>query len=211
MTRLNDYHRFRRASLFIPGFIRIIIKKIYWKVIRLYSRYKYIKKGKNVEFGYRFRFARKTPFFARIGDGTILEDFNVWNAKSGDIVVGKKCWFGLYNIIMGPLEIGDQLSTGPNVAILGPRHAVFEFEINNKIRTVIGKNVWISTGVIIHFGVTIGDNAVIGAGSVVTRDVPANAFVAGNPARNLTRMAKVSWENQTNAKNVNYLHDRRPG
>ncbi|KIZ32991.1 sugar O-acetyltransferase, partial [Stutzerimonas stutzeri] len=47
----------------------------------------------------------------------------------------------------------------------------------------IGKNVWIGGGAIILPGVTVGDDAVIGAGSVVTRDVPASATVVGNPAR----------------------------
>jgi maltose O-acetyltransferase len=51
-------------------------------------------------------------------------------------------------------------------------------------RTIrIGANVWIGSGAIILPGVTVGDDAIIGAGSIVTRDVPAGAAVAGNPAR----------------------------
>ena len=50
---------------------------------------------------------------------------------------------------------------------------------------VIGRNVWIGGGAIILPGVTVGDDAIIGAGSVVTRDVPAGSTVAGNPARRI--------------------------
>ncbi len=57
--------------------------------------------------------------------------------------------------------------------------------------TIIGNNVWLSTGCIIHFGVKIGDNAVVGPGSVVTKDVPENAYVAGNPARNITELSNL--------------------
>jgi acetyltransferase-like isoleucine patch superfamily enzyme len=61
-------------------------------------------------------------------------------------------------------------------------------------KTIIGNNVWISSGSIVLFGVEIGDNAIISAGSVVTKDVPAGSFVGGNPARNLSGMIHTTWE-----------------
>ena len=177
-----------------PSIVRAITKKVYWKIIRLYYRCRYIKKGRFVEFGYRFRFDRGQPYRAFIGERTILEDLNVWNAQQGDIIIGKKCWFGLYNIVMGPVEIGDKVSTGQNVMILGPRHPVLSGEQVQKQKTTIGNNVWISSGSIILFGVTIGDGAIISAGSVVTKDVPKGAFVGGNPARNLSALASKVWK-----------------
>jgi acetyltransferase-like isoleucine patch superfamily enzyme len=177
-----------------PSFVKAISKKAFWKIVRFYNRCTYIKKGRFVEFGYRFRFDRASLYRAYIGERTIIEDFNVWNASLGNIVVGKKCWFGLYNIVMGPVEIGDGVSTGQNVMILGPRHPVLAKEAVQKQKTTIGKNVWISSGSIILFGVTVGDNAIISAGSVVTKDVPEGAFVGGNPARDLTALVKKSWE-----------------
>ena len=95
---------------------------------------------------------------------------------------------------MGPLEIGDELSTGPYVKILGPRHPVPPQASKQSEKTTIGNNVWISTGSIILFGVDIGDNAIISAGSVVTKDVPAGAFFGGNPARNLSGLIKKAWK-----------------
>lgn len=177
-----------------PTCVKAIVKKIFWKTVRYYNRYRHIEKGRFVEFGYRFRFDRSKPYRVRIGERTIAEDFNVWNADFGDIVIGKKCWIGLNNVLMGPLEIGDAVSTGPYVKILGLRHPVPEQASKQGDKTIIGNNVWISTGSIVLFGVEIGDNAIISAGSVVTKDVPAGAFVGGNPARNLSGLIQKAWK-----------------
>jgi acetyltransferase-like isoleucine patch superfamily enzyme len=72
----------------------------------------------------------------------------------------------------------------------------------NEGMTVIGNNVWLSAGCIIHFGVKIGDNAVIGPGSVVTKDVPENAYVAGNPARNITELSNLKGFMQGRGKSA---------
>ena len=203
MKDTNTNMKKRKLENFPSDIIRSMIKKIYWKIIRLNNKYFYIKKGRCVEFGYRFRYTRHNPYYAYLGDKTIIEDFNIWNGKKGDIRTGKNGWFGLYNIITGPIEIGDNFSTGPHVSILGPRHPVFNSAEVKRDKTIIGNNVWISTGSIIMFGVKIDDNAIIGAGSVVTKDVPADSFVGGNPARNLSKLVKVRWSNlnsETDAK-----------
>jgi len=184
----------RSIERFTPSFVKAAVKRVYWWANRLYARHRHIQKGRFVEFGYRFRFTRDEPYRAYIGDRTILEDFNVWSAGQGDIVVGKRCWFGLYDIVMGPVEIGDDTETGPGVKILGPHHPIFDLNFRTQQKTVIGKNVRILAGAIILFGVKIGDNAVISAGSVVNKDVPEGAFVAGNPARNLSGITHRAWE-----------------
>ena len=196
MGDINNSMLYKTIEFITPTFMKVTVKKIFWKIVRLYNRCRYIEKGKFVEFGCRFRFDRSAPYRARVGDKTIAEDFNVWNTNLGDITVGKKCWFGLNNIVMGPVEIGDELSAGPYVKILGPRHPVLpqNAKERQKQKTTIGNNVWISTGSIILFGVEIGDNAIISAGSVVTKDVPAGAFVGGNPARNLSSLIHKAWQ-----------------
>lgn len=176
-----------------PTLVKALTKKIYWKVARFCHKCRYIKRGRFVEFGYRFRFDRRKPYRAYIGERTIIEAYNVWNAMGGDIIVGKRCWIGLNNIVMGPLEIGDESGTGPYVKILGPHHPALTTEELRKQKTVIGNNVRIFTGSIILFGVTIGDNAIVSAGSVVTKDVPAGSFVGGNPARNLSGFTHEAW------------------
>ena len=186
-------------ELITPSFLKAIAKKIFWKTVRYYNRHRHIQKGRFVEFGYRFRFDRSKPYRVRVGERTIAEDFNVWNADLGEIVIGKKCWIGLNNVLMGPLEIGDEVSTGPYVKIVGSRHPVLTQASNQRDKTIIGNNVWISTGSIVLFGVKIGDNAIISAGSVVGKDVPAGAFVGGNPARNLSGLVQKAWKS-TNTK-----------
>jgi acetyltransferase-like isoleucine patch superfamily enzyme len=178
-----------------PSFVKAISKRIYYSVARLYYRFRFIKKGRFVELRYRFRLTRRHPYSVSLGERTILEQYNVWDAQLGDIIVGKRCWFGINNVVMGPLEIGDHVSTGPYVKILGPRHPVLKSDSEERKKTTIGNNVWISTGSIVLFGVKIGDNAIVSAGSVVTKDVPEGAFVGGNPARNLSAMTNKIWKN----------------
>ena len=95
---------------------------------------------------------------------------------------------------MGLVEIGDDVSTGPYVSILGPRHPTLDREASKRKKTLIRDKVMITTGSIVLFGVTIGEGAIIGAGSVVTKDVPAGAFVSGNPARDLTKIVGKLWK-----------------
>jgi len=176
MANTNHSAFYTTIELITPSFLKAISKKIFWKTVRCYNRRRHIEKGRFVEFGYRFRFDRSKPYRVRVGERTIAEDFNVWNADLGDIVIGKKCWIGLNNVLMGPLEIGDEVSTGPYVKIVGSRHPVLTQASNQRDKTIIGNNVWISTGSIVLFGVKIGDNAIISAGSVVAKDVPAGAY-----------------------------------
>ncbi len=198
MGNIKNSTAYKTIELITPTFVKVIAKRIFWKIVRFYNRCRYIEKGRFVEFGYRFRFDRSAPYRASVGEKTIAEDFNVWNTDLGDIKVGKKCWFGLNNVVMGPVEIGDELSTGPYVKILGPRHPVPPQSAKQSQKTTIGNNVWISTGSIILFGVEIGDNAIISAGSVVQKDVPAGAFVGGNPARNLSGLINKAWQSTDN-------------
>ena len=198
MGKVKNSKAYKTIEFVTPSFVKAVVKRIFWKIVRFYNRCRYIEKGRFVEFGCRFRFDRSAPFCARVGERTIAEDFNVWNTDLGDITVGKRCWFGLNNVIMGPVEIGDELSTGPYVKILGPRHPVPPQAEKQRQKTKIGNNVWISTGSIILFGVEIGDNAIISAGSVVQKDVPAGAFVGGNPARNLSGLIQKAWQSANN-------------
>ncbi len=206
VENLKNRAIYQTVELMTPTYVKATVKKIFWKIVRYYNRYKYIEKGRFVEFGYRFRFHRSAPYHACVGERTVTEDFNVWNTSFGDIAVGKRCWFGLNNILMGPVEIGDRVSTGPYVMILGPRHPVLAEFAQQRQKTVIGNNVWISSGSIILFGVKIGDGAVISAGSVVTKDVPAGAFVGGNPARNLSGIVHKGW-GLIDAKDANKEND----
>ncbi|HEX2917599.1 MAG TPA: DapH/DapD/GlmU-related protein, partial [Edaphobacter sp.] len=83
-------------------------------------------------------------------------------------------------------EIGDDVMIGPNVSLITASHPL---DPSERRTTTIGKpivlerGVWIAAGAIVIGGVTVGENSVIAAGSVVTKDVPPNTLVGGNPAR----------------------------
>jgi acetyltransferase-like isoleucine patch superfamily enzyme len=87
---------------------------------------------------------------------------------------------------LGGIDIADDVMIGPNVSIITSGHPL---EPSKRRSVTIGKpimierNVWIAAGATIIGGVTIGENSVVAAGSVVTKDVPTNTLVGGNPAR----------------------------
>ena len=90
------------------------------------------------------------------------------------------------------VTFGDDCFVGPNVSIYTACHSTNPVERNTSQEwakpVTIGNNVWIGGSVTILAGVTIGDNCTIGAGSVVTRDIPANSVAVGNPARVVKRV-----------------------
>jgi maltose O-acetyltransferase len=100
--------------------------------------------------------------------------------------------YGLTALDVGPIRIGRDVLIGPNVQLLTPTHPIdpamrrAKWEAAEPI--VIGDNVWLGGGAIVLPGVTIGANSVVGAGAVVTNDVPDNVVVAGNPARVLRQV-----------------------
>ena len=105
-----------------------------------------------------------------------------------NILVGRNVFINqnctMYDL--GGIDIGDDVMIGPNVSIITSGHPIEpskrrDFVIASPIR--IGNNVWIAACATIIGGVSVGDNSVVAAGSVVTRDVPPNSLVGGNPAR----------------------------
>lgn len=138
-----------------------------------------------------------------IGDHTIFQkelfltavvNYNEQNFNP-QLVIGSNCNFGAYNHItcINKIVIGNYCLTGKWVTISDNSHGCTDKEylmqhpdsreVISKGPVIIGNNVWIGDKATILPSVTIGDGAVIGAGSVVTKDVPAYCVVGGNPAR----------------------------
>lgn len=120
-----------------------------------------------------------------------------YTAGGDEIRVGRNVFINqnctLYDL--GGLHIADDVMIGPNVSLITAGHPL---EPSRRRAVTIGKpivierNVWIAAGATIIGGVTVGENSVIAAASVVTRDVPANTLVAGNPARVIRSIAEDS-------------------
>lgn len=127
--------------------------------------------------------------FAEIGEGVYLEPPFHANWAGHHVHMGKNVYanFNLTLVDDGEIYIGDYTMIGPNVTIATAGHPVLPelrqeaYQFNIPVH--IGKNVWIGAGVIILPGVTVGDNTVIGAGSVVTKDIPSDVVAVGNPCR----------------------------
>jgi len=95
--------------------------------------------------------------------------------------------FGLVALDVAPITIGDDTQIGPGVQLLTPTHPLEPGRRRERWESAepitIGRNVWLGGAVVVCPGVTVGDDTVIGAGSVVTRDLPAGVLAVGNPAR----------------------------
>lgn len=92
----------------------------------------------------------------------------------------------------GKITIGNNVFIAPNVSIITEEH---DMDVENRIAgleythpVTIGDNVWICTGAIILPGVTIGNDSVIGAGSVVTKDIPPKSLAVGNPCKVIRKL-----------------------
>ena len=153
---------------------------------------------------YDFNMTRPTEFekrqklmkemFAEIGDGCYIEP--PFHANFG----GAHCPWGHhiyanFNLTMVDdthIYVGDYTMFGPNVTIATAGHPILPelrekaYQYNAPVH--IGKNCWLGAGVIVLPGITIGDNVVIGAGSIVTKDLPPNVVAVGNPCRILRKI-----------------------
>ncbi len=125
--------------------------------------------------------------------GSVGEDTEIRSPVYVDygsrITIGARCFvnYGLTALDVAPITIGNDVQIGPHVQLLTPTHPVEPEPRREKWESaepiVIGDNVWLGGGVVVCPGVTIGANTVVGAGSVVVRDLPANIIAVGNPAR----------------------------
>lgn len=124
------------------------------------------------------------------GDNFIGRGAFISVLPTGNLALGKGVGVGNNNQIVShhKIEIGDNTIIGPNVMIFDYNHR-FDFESGVKHRSfdvgeiIIGNNCWLGAGSIILKGVHIGDNVVVAAGCVVTKDVPERSIVAGVPAK----------------------------
>ena len=135
------------------------------------------------------RVALLQEMFAEAGEGCYIEPplHSNWGGHHTHLGKGVYANFGLTLVDDTHIYIGDHTMLGPNVVLATGGHPILPqlreraMQFNLPIR--IGRNCWLGAGVIVLPGVTIGDDTVIGAGSVVTKDIPAGVVAVGNPCR----------------------------
>lgn len=148
--------------------------------------------GKNATIGAYTRLSNRGNGWIEIGDETHIDHFVVLETRKGGFIkIGRQCAIHAFSVIYGNggVTIGDHTRIAAHTVIVASNHNfddttknIYEQGMTKKGIT-IGTDVWIGAGARILDGVHIGDHAVIGAGAVVTKDIPENAVAVGAPAR----------------------------
>lgn len=133
---------------------------------------------------------------------TIMPPF--WCDYGYNIHVGEN-FYSNHNLIIldgAKVSFGDNVFIGPNCGFYTAGHPLDYLRRNEGLEyakpITIGNNVWFGGGVLVLPGVTIGDNTVIGAGSVVTKDIPSNSLAYGNPCRVIRKITKEDFNKNYN-------------
>ncbi|MDX6624331.1 MAG: hypothetical protein QOE75_2263 [Solirubrobacterales bacterium] len=154
--------------------------------------------GRRLELQIGKRGAIRFGRFVWVGDGSKIRCHEGEVEIGRKTVIGQECTISAYQRV----RIGEQCVIADRAMFIDFDHGVVEVERPIRLQGIykrdveVGSNVWIGYGACVLRGVRVGDNAIVGTNSVVTRDVPANAVVAGIPAR-VIRMreapAQLRW------------------
>ena len=168
---------------FILKIKRYVGRKLYFN-IAYYLPISYSKGGKIAQ---KLRTKSASLFLEYVGVNVNIEQHAMLTSS---MRIGNNSGIGIDAKIHGRVEIGDNVMMGPNVVIYTTNHTFDRLDIpmcqqgfSKQKPVIIGNDVWIGGQVIILPGTHIGDGAIIGAGAVVSKDVPNYAVVAGNPAK----------------------------
>ena len=141
------------------------------------------------KLGYKLRYVCCKHIFAEIGRNVLIKR-NAYFGDGSKLKIGNNSQIGINCIMDNDVIIGNDVTMGPDVIIYTSSHEYKELEIpinkqgeKEHRQVIIGNNVWIGARCIVLPGVTIGDNSIIGANTVVTKDVPANAVFCGSAGR----------------------------
>lgn len=145
---------------------------------------------------FRLQYIKRDPQMAEtlrsmvgsLGEGSMIRP-NVSFDYGVNTHIGAGCFFNFNCVFLdvAPINFGDAVLVGSNVQFLTPTHPINPVDRRNAWEggkpITVHDNVWIGGGAILLPGVTVGENSIIGAGAVVSRDIPANSIAVGNPAR----------------------------
>ena len=138
--------------------------------------------------------------FFEIGENCYIEPPFHSNFGGGHVHFGKNIYanFNLTLVDDTHIYVGDYTMFGPNVTVATAGHPILPelrekgYQYNAPVH--IGRNCWIGAGAVILPGVTLGDNVVVGAGSIVTKDLPSNVVAVGNPCKVLREVGERDRE-----------------
>ena len=190
------------GELYLPGDEEIFREQLAC-LDRLYD----FNATRPTELGKRTEMLRE--MFAEFGENSYIEPplHSNWGGKHAHFGKNVYANFNLTLVDDTHIYVGDGTMLGPNVILATAGHPILpelrveQYQYNFPIHT--GKNCWLGAGVIVLPGVTIEDNTVVGAGSIVTRDLPANVVAVGNPCRVLREIGERDREYYFKDKRIN--------
>lgn len=130
--------------------------------------------------------------FPNMGEGSIIHT-PVSGARTHNVKIGKRVIImpGCLMMAAGGITIDDDAQIAANVQLISNNHDLENRMVITCKPVHIGRRTWIGAGATILPGVTIGENSVVGAGSVVTHDVAPDTIAGGNPARTIRKISKI--------------------
>jgi galactoside O-acetyltransferase len=186
MTERDKLHT---GEIYFPGDPEIMRQQLIWQdMVMEYNNIPHVQQTRRDEM--------LRQMFAEVGDSCYIETPFYANMGGHHVHLGKNVYanYGLTLVDDTHIYIGDYTMLGPNVTLATAGHPIHPelrqkgLQYNMPVR--IGCNCWLGAGVIVMPGVTIGDNTVIGAGSVVTKDIPSGVVAVGNPCRVLREVGE---------------------
>ena len=137
-----------------------------------------------------------------LGESSVIEDFSTVNNGVGDVFIGDRTIIGLGNTVIGPVNIGNDVMFAQNIVVSAMNHGYEDITIppskqKDIIKLItIEDEVWIGANCVITIGVTVGKHSIVGAGSVVTKDIPPYCIAVGNPAKVIKKYNSetATWE-----------------
>ena len=179
---MTDYEKMQSGEIYDPG-----SEEIFKEQIKCLDRLYDFNATRPTELEKREKMLKE--MFAEVGKDCYIEPPLHSNWGGRHVHLGNNVYFNFNATLVDDthIYIGDYTMLGPNVVIATAGHPILpelrEKALQYNLPVHIGKNCWLGAGVIVLPGVTIGDNTVIGAGSVVTKDIPANVVAVGNPCK----------------------------
>ena len=190
---MTEREKIHSGDIYQPGDPEIMAEQVrYLDMLKEYNAISHLEQEK--------RDAMLKRMFAQIGENCYVETPFRANWGGHHVHFGKNIYanFNLTLVDDTHIYVGDYTMFGPNVTIATAGHPIHPdlrrqgLQYNMPVH--IGRNCWLGAGVIVMPGVTIGDNVVIGAGSIVTKDIPSNVVAVGNPCRVLREVGEHDRE-----------------
>lgn len=200
---MTEYEKMHSGNIYNPG-----DEELFKEQIKCLDRLYDFNATRPTELEKRSEMLKE--MLAEVGENCYIEPpfHSNWGGKH--VHLGNNVYFNFNATLVDDthIYIGDYTMLGPNVVIATAGHPILpelrEKALQYNLPVHIGKNCWLGAGVIVLPGVTIGDNTVIGAGSVVTKDIPSNVVAVGNPCKVLREINEHDKEFYYKDRRIEY-------